>query len=146
MVNKEDSGWKWAHYRDLPEDELELVETGGEWSDRFASWWQVSDQFDCETVSVTVVELGPGEKTPMHAHKEPVEEIYVVLEGTVDIETPDEFIEGATPGTIAYFPPGVEHRPVNNYDEPTVELGVRALEGSVEAAKESIDLAESEIE
>lgn len=145
MVNEKESGWKWAHYRDLPEDELELVETGG-WSDRFASWWQVSDQFECETVSITVVELDPGEKTPMHAHKDPVEEIYVVLEGKVDIETPDEYIEGATPGTIAYFPPGVEHRPINTYDEPTVELGVRALEGSLDAVESSLDVTDSEIE
>ena len=143
MANVEDSGWKWAHYRDLPQDELELAEEG-EWSDRFANWWQVSDQFDCETVSITVVELGPGEKTPMHSHEEPVEEIYVVLEGKVDIETPDEVVEGAEPGTIAYFPPGVEHRPANHYDEPSVELGIRAIEGSVSGLEDTINVADSE--
>lgn len=143
MTNVEDSGWKWAHYRDLPEDELELAEEG-EWSDRFAKWWQVSDQFECETLSITVVEIGPGEKTPMHSHEEPIEEIYVVLEGKVDIETPDEVVEGAGPGTIAYFPPGVEHRPANHYDEPSVELGIRAIEGSLDSLVDSINPSDTE--
>lgn len=136
----EEREWEMAHYRDLPESELEIAESDG-WSDHFSKWWQVSDIFGSETVSVTVVEIAPGEKTPMHAHEAPIEEYYVVLEGKVDLETPDELIEGATPGTIAYFPPGVEHRPVNNYDEPSVELGIRALEGDVDALKDNIDVS-----
>lgn len=142
-----------GHYRDLPESEVTMERDGEEvpWSDVFAGWWQVSDEFEAETLSVTAVEIGPGQATPMHAHDAPVEEFYLVLEGTVDIEYKDpetgelEVVEGATPGTFAYFPPGVEHRPINNYDEPTVEVGFRALGGRVEDARENVTVAREEL-
>lgn len=145
---------QWGHYRDLPEAEVTMELEGQEvpWSEVFNHWWQVSEEFGAETVSATVVEIGPGQATPMHAHKPPVEEFYLVLEGTVDIEIKDpetgevEVVEGATPGTFAYFPPGIEHRPINNYDEPTVELGFRALGGTVDEARESVAVSEDELE
>lgn len=153
MSNKNNIPWKsfggakWAHYMDLPESEMS-VDGFDEWSERFSGWWQVSDIFGSKTISTTVGVLGPGEKTPMHAHRNPIEEYYVVIEGATDFEVKDpetgdvELIEGATPGTVAYFPPGIEHRPANNYDEPTIELGFRRLEGSIEASRESIQIGE----
>ena len=145
---------QWGHFRDMPESEATMERDGEDvkWSEIFEGWWQISENFDAETVSATVVEIGPGQATPMHSHKDPVEEFYLVLEGKVDIEIKDpetgevEVVEGATPGTFAYFPPGVEHRPINNYDEPTVELGFRALEGSVEAARGNVAVSEEEVE
>ncbi|MGM0592075.1 MAG: cupin domain-containing protein [Halobacteriota archaeon] len=143
------SFFEWGHVDDLPESEFELEETGG-WSDRFAWWKQVSDIFGSENLSVTFVALDPGQQTPMHSHEAPTEEYYYVVSGTVDIEVKNpetgeiEVVEGATPGSIAYFPPGVEHRPINNYDERTVELGFRTFKGSLEYLDENINVSDEE--
>jgi quercetin dioxygenase-like cupin family protein len=133
---------QWGHYDDLPEGEFTLEDDDGDvpWSERLSRWWQISDLFDSETLSVTVIELEPGDSTPMHAHEPPVEEYYVVLKGTVDIDLQEETIEGATPGLIAYFPPGVEERLINRYETTSVQLGFRSLCGSIDDMHGNIDV------
>lgn len=143
---------QWGHFRELAESDLTMERDGEEipWSTFFNGFWQISESFGAETLSVTVVEIGPGQATPMHAHEEPVEEFYVVLEGVVDIEMKDpetgelRVFEEAGPGTFAYFPPGIEHRPINNYDEPSVELGFRAAGATAEETGETVSLSEDE--
>ncbi|MGM0591032.1 MAG: cupin domain-containing protein [Halobacteriota archaeon] len=143
--------FQWGHMDDLPESEYNLDETGG-WSDRFAWWKQVGDIFDSKTLSVTLVGIDPGQATPMHAHTGTCEEFYVVLAGTTDVEVKDpetgevEVVEGAKPGTIAYFPPGVEHRPKNPYDEQTVELGFRTHEGTLDSMPDMVYVPGSDAE
>lgn len=146
----EQSYFEWGHMDDLPESTFEHEESG-DWSGRFAWWKQVSDIFGSENLSVTFVALDPGQATQMHAHEPPTEEYYFVVEGTVDIETVNpetgevDVLEGVTPGSIAYFPPGIEHRPINNYDEQSIELGFRTFEGGLDNLSDNIRVNESEL-
>lgn len=140
----QDAQPRFAHYEQVPEIEF-TVQQGDEqveWSEQVAAVRQISDEFGSDTLSVTLLELDPGESTPIHAHAPPVEEYYIVLEGKVDLDMPNDRIEGATPGMIAYFPPGVEHRPNNRYEEKAIQLGFRSLSGEIEAAGENVRISD----
>lgn len=101
-------------------------------SDYFSKWGSPSRFFGAETVGISYVEIEPGEEGPMHAHEEPIEEFYVILEGNLDIDVLDpetnevETFE-LTTGQMAYFPPGVYKKPVNRSDQRAIELRFGSL-------------------
>lgn len=86
--------------------------------------YSVSDAVGSENQSVSVIRFDPGEEGPLSYHAAPVEEFYFVAEGTVTIELDDETFV-ANEGTVAFIPPGVEHRPRNDTENPAVLLVVQ---------------------
>lgn len=104
-----------SDWHDLPIDDAFTYGT------RFA----LSDTFDSEEFRGSVIRFDPGEGGPLHYHEPPVEEIYMVLEGKLDIQLGDEIVE-ADAGTVLFTPSGNRHQPRNNYDEPAVLLSILA--------------------
>lgn len=111
---------RWRHYDDAPEGEL--------LGDRFAAFRRPLAGFPATGIDMSVVVMDPGQRGPRHAHDGTMEEYYVVLEGTVDVELPDETVRGR-PGTVFFFPPGATHRPTNASADRAVFLSMRTGEG-----------------
>lgn len=86
--------------------------------------YSVSDAVGSNNQSISVIRFDPGEKGPLSYHAEPVEEFYFVIEGSFRIQLDDEVFV-ADEDTVAFIPPGVAHRPVNDTDEPAVLLVVQ---------------------
>lgn len=103
----------YTHWKDLPIDE----------SFKYGERHGVSDVLDSENMRCSVIQFNPGDRGPLHYHNEDQEEYYIVLEGTLDITLGDEVVE-ADEGTIVYTPPGTQHFPKNNTDEPAVLLAL----------------------
>lgn len=132
----------YAQYSAIPEAGFDgPVE---DWTDYHASWRDVTAHFGSETLSMTVVEKEPGDEGVMHAHDPPVEEVYVVLSGELDLVLPDRVVEGAQPGTIAYFPPGLEHTTANSSDERAASIAFRALNGELDALADNVSVPSTE--
>lgn len=103
----------WTHWEELPVDEsFEYGERHG-----------VSDEFDSENMRCSIIQFNPGDRGPLHYHEDPQEEYYVVIDGTLDITMGEEVVE-AEEGTVLYTPPGTQHFPENNTDEPAVLLAM----------------------
>lgn len=75
------------------------------------------DIFELEQLSVSVITYHPGQLGEPHFHDPPLEEIYFVLDGRIDIRIGEDTI-AADAGTVCHIPPGAVHQPQNNYDEP----------------------------
>lgn len=103
------------HYRELEQTD----------SFAYGTKFDVDDALGATTQSISVIEFAPGEAGPLSYHDDPVEELYVVLEGTLEIELDGETFQ-ADAGSTALITPGVEHRPRNTSDEPAVLLVVQA--------------------
>jgi len=59
----------------------------------YGGMWFLKDALDTEYVGVTIMELEPGAKGKAHDHSEDEqEEVYCVVEGTVDVEFDDETV------------------------------------------------------
>lgn len=105
----------WSEWTDLP------IDDGFKYGTRHA----VSDFFESEEFRSSIIRFEPGEGGPLHRHDPPAEEIYLVLDGKLDIQMGDEIVE-ADPGTVLFTPPGRRHQPQNNYDEPAVLFSIVA--------------------
>jgi mannose-6-phosphate isomerase-like protein (cupin superfamily) len=70
--------------------------------------------FDALTLCLGVVEIEPGQHTPLHRHR--CEEVYYVVRGTGELES-DGVRHPLTPGCAALNRPGVLHRVFNTGDE-----------------------------
>ena len=103
----------WSHWRDIPIDE----------SFKYGDRHGVSDALGSENMRCSIIEFDPGERGPLHSHREPQEEYYFVLEGALDVTMEGEVVE-AEEGTVLYTPPGRQHFPENNTDETAVLLAV----------------------
>ena len=79
--------------------------------------------FGAENLQFNVITFEPGEGGPLHYHHDPIEEYYVVLEGTMEIRIGDEVVE-ADEGTVLFAPPGVKQQPRNNSDAPAWILSI----------------------
>lgn len=86
--------------------------------------YSVSDAVGSNNQSVSVIRFDPGEEGPLSYHADPVEELYFVVEGSLQIQLDDEVFD-AEEGTYAFIPPGVAHRPLNDTDDPAVLLVVQ---------------------
>ena len=125
----ESDGVRWVgHYDEIAEADRPGV------SDHFVNWKDVDGELGVETIGFTLSYLEPGGSGPMHSHDDPVEEVWFILTGTVEVETPETSFT-AGPGAIAFFEPGVKHRPVNDADEVAVVLSCKTklADGSVRA-------------
>lgn len=109
----------WRQWRDLPVDD----------DFTYGTRYAVSDTFDSATMRSSLIRFDPGEGGPLHYHEPPVEELYFVLEGKLDIQLGEDVVE-ADAGTVLFTPSGRKHQPRNNYDEPAVLFSILApLEG-----------------
>jgi mannose-6-phosphate isomerase-like protein (cupin superfamily) len=105
----------WANFEDIPVDK----------TFEYGTRYGISDQFESETMRMSIIRFDPGERGPLHYHNPPTEEYYVVLEGTLDISMDGEIVE-ADEGTVVLTSPETKHFPENNTDEPAVLLAVSA--------------------
>ena len=103
-----------VHYRELPSDE----------SFSHGTKYGVSDALGSANQSVSVIRFDPGEAGPLSYHADPVEELYFVVEGALEIQLDDEVFT-AEEGTTVLIRPGVAHRPRNGTDDPAVLLVVQ---------------------
>lgn len=87
--------------------------------------YSVSDAVGAQNQSVSVIRFDPGEGGPLSYHDEPVEELYFVVEGSLEIQLDDDTFV-ADEGTAAFIPPGVAHRPRNDTEDAAVLLVVQA--------------------
>ncbi len=128
---------QWTHLEELPASEHEetgVTRTESPPSDALEWHQSVSELFGTGPLYVAVGALAPGKAAPMHAHDPPIEEYYLILEGTVTLEVNDpetgtcRTVTEAPAGTLAHFPPGLEHRPKNITDSRALVLDVRLSE------------------
>lgn len=110
---------RWSHYEDLPQNER--------LQDVFTDYWTASRELGSGDLDLIVLRVSPGEGGKPHAHADPVEECYLVLEGTVDVQLADDLVT-VDAGTVFYFPPGVTHHMINNSDEPALVASFRTLD------------------
>lgn len=94
-------------YRDIPME-----------PDRSEKTARRADEFmDAEEMSFSFLTFEPGQGGDLHYHEPPLEELYIVVDGHLDITVEGETTD-AGPGTAVYIPPETVHQPVNNSDEP----------------------------
>ncbi|WP_368410950.1 cupin domain-containing protein [Halomarina pelagica] len=75
-------------YRTASTDDVDSV-IDEEWG----GMWFLRDALGCEAVGVTLLELAPGGKGKEHDHAgDDHEEVYVVVEGTVDVDCDGETV------------------------------------------------------
>jgi quercetin dioxygenase-like cupin family protein len=65
----------------------------------------------------------PGGGSPRGPHTHVWEQIFYILEGTMEIEVTGQH-RTVGPGSVVVFPEGIEHRNWNASDRPTVHLAV----------------------
>jgi mannose-6-phosphate isomerase-like protein (cupin superfamily) len=78
--------------------------------------------FDAMTLCLGIVEIDPGQHSPLHRHR--CEEVYYVVRGTGELES-DGQRYALSPGCAVLNRPGVMHR-VFNTGEETMQLVVVA--------------------
>ncbi|MDI3418515.1 cupin domain-containing protein [Streptomyces luteolus] len=87
----------------VKKDSLPSVRIDGEVAARIFS----GAKYDNVSVSAFIVDVAPGIGPNRHQH--PYEEIFVITEGTVELEAGGEVLH-ATPEEIVIVPAGVPHR------------------------------------
>ena len=73
------------------------------------------------TCSINYIRTPAGQGSPAGMHTHEVDQIFFILEGTMNLEIEGKEYE-AGPGTLVVFPKGVPHRNWNGGTEPTVHL------------------------
>lgn len=73
--------------------------------------------------SVSCVRTPAGGGSPEGRHVHRVDQIFVVMSGTMSLEVDGERSE-AGPGSLVVFPAGVPHRSWNSGREPTIHLTI----------------------
>jgi quercetin dioxygenase-like cupin family protein len=81
------------------------------------------DKAEPRAAEIRYIRTPPGGGSPRGAHTHAFEQIFYILEGTMEIEiTGHRRTVGQ--GAVVVFPRGVEHRNWNESDRPTVHLAV----------------------
>lgn len=75
--------------------------------------------------AVNCVTTPPGDGSPAGLHTHVVDQIFYVLQGTMNLEIAGTEYQ-AGPGTLITFPAGVAHRNWNGGTEPTIHLAINA--------------------
>jgi quercetin dioxygenase-like cupin family protein len=75
--------------------------------------------------TVSCIKTPPGSGSPEGSHIHPVDQIFYILKGTMNIEV-DNGTHECGPGTLVVFPAGVAHRNWNGSTEPTLHLSIAA--------------------
>ena len=75
------------------------------------------------TCSVRCIKTPPGEGSPGGLHTHPVDQLFYVLSGTMNLEIAGQPYS-AGPGNLVIFPAGVPHRNWNGGTEATVHLAI----------------------
>ncbi|WP_052457109.1 MULTISPECIES: cupin domain-containing protein [unclassified Streptomyces] len=113
-----DQGFR--HVRQLDFDRLaQLTDT-----DRF-SQKLIDHTSGGDHLAVGYIRTPPGGGSPRGLHTHAWEQIFYILEGTMEIEVEGERFS-ATPGTLVVFPAGTPHRNWNASQAPTVHLAMNS--------------------
>jgi quercetin dioxygenase-like cupin family protein len=80
-------------------------------------------EFGTAEYSLHCIKTPAGGGSPAGMHTHPGDQIFYILSGTMSLEIAGQAYE-AGPGTMVFFPAGVEHRNWNGGAEPTVHLVV----------------------
>lgn len=81
------------------------------------------DKAEPRAAEIRYIRTPPGGGSPRGAHTHAFEQIFYILEGTMEIEVTGHR-RTVGPGAVVVFPRGVEHRNWNESDRPTVHLAV----------------------
>jgi quercetin dioxygenase-like cupin family protein len=78
-----------------------------------------------KSCAINYIKTPAGGGSPRGLHTHPVDQIFYILSGTMNIE-----VEGkeysCPPGSLIVFPAGMPHRNWNSGSEPTVHLAINA--------------------
>ena len=85
----------------------------------------VDDTSGVKGCAVNCVTTPPGDGSPAGLHTHAVDQIFYVLQGTMNLEIGGTEYQ-AGPGTLITFPAGVPHRNWNGGTKPTVHLAINA--------------------
>lgn len=112
-----DSGF-WAEYvRELDVDVLGSTPE----TERVSQ--SMIDKLEPRAAEIRYIRTPPGGGSPRGPHTHDFEQIFYILEGTMEIEILGR-PRSVGPGSVVVFPRGVEHRNWNESDRPTVHLAV----------------------
>ncbi len=76
-----------------------------------------------DTCTINCIKVPPGGGSPAGRHTHPVEQIYYILSGQMNVEIDgQEYVAG--PGSLVVMPAGVPHRNWNGGSEPVVHLAL----------------------
>ncbi|WP_051247290.1 cupin domain-containing protein [Nocardioides halotolerans] len=81
------------------------------------------EKADPYAADVRWIRTPPGGGSPRGPHTHEHEQLFYILEGTMEIEILGRRTQ-VGPGSVVVFPKGVEHRNWNETDRPTVHLAV----------------------
>lgn len=121
-----------------------LEPSGGRLLEAFGNriWFKVTGEDTSDKLAFVELEVAPGaEGPPLHRH-ERTDEMYYVLEGTLQFRIDDERIE-LGPGGFVYIERGTAHTASNPTDEPARVLIQVAPAGFERFFIESADLIAS---
>lgn len=89
--------------------------------DEHGGMWLLRNALDAERLGVTIVELEPGSKGKEHDHThDGQEEVYVVVDGTVNIDLDDDSVRLSQNQAIRLSPD--QTRQIHNRGEETARL------------------------
>lgn len=100
-----------AHHEDLPVNE----------EFEYGAMYNASEKFNVDNQQFVIIRFDPGDIGPLSYHDEPINEFYYILDGPIDIQLGEDIVKAKT-GTVVHAPPGVPHRPLNEYDEPALMI------------------------
>jgi mannose-6-phosphate isomerase-like protein (cupin superfamily) len=89
--------------------------------DEYGGMWFLRDALDADRVGVTIMELEPGAKGKRHDHADDgQEEVYVVVEGTVEVELDGDSVTLSRNQAIRLSPE--QPRQIHSRGEETARL------------------------
>jgi mannose-6-phosphate isomerase-like protein (cupin superfamily) len=89
--------------------------------DEHGGMWFLRDALDAESVGVTIMELTPGTRGKEHDHgHDGQEEVYVCVEGTVDVDCGDETVTLAENQALRLSPD--QTRQIHNRSDDRAKL------------------------
>jgi quercetin dioxygenase-like cupin family protein len=108
------------HIRRVDSDKLDELPADARYSQKL-----IDHSNGGRNLSVAYIRTPPGGGSPEGLHTHAWEQIFYVIEGTMNIEVEGERFT-ATPGSLVVFPPETPHRNWNESGSPTVHLAVNS--------------------
>jgi len=87
----------------------------------YGGMWRFREALGCETLGITLIELEPGGKGKPHDHTgDGQEEVYLVVDGELDVDLGDETITLGAGEAVRVLPD--QHRQLVNRGDERVRL------------------------
>jgi len=110
-------------YRQVSTDDAESV-----MDPAYGAMWRLREALDTEYLGVSLVELEPGSRGKPHDHSgDGQEEVYVVVDGTVEVELGNETVELGRHEALRVDPEA--HRQLFNRGEERARLVIAGTSG-----------------